>query len=509
MGKDTTGPDVTSELEAFFNEDIRLPSPPGVALKILEAVRSEEYSFEDIAKIIMADPALTARILKVANSSLFGLPSPVESLHQATALIGTNAIKNIALSFVIVQDFQDVPQGSFDLNLFWKRSITTAVAAESLAEQVGLKDGDIFVSGLLQDLGFLILYLADPENFVILLDEKRVNNKSTCEAEKEQYGFDHTEVSYYLLSTWGLPEKMCQSIQLHHTELKSEACNESAVVLGLANKISAIYHGTNSNTHSQVVQSSLEDGYDISSEQAGDLIDTVGEKSREILELFTIDPGEMKPFSQIMQEANEELGKLNFSYAQIVLELKQSKQNADKLALELKLANERLRDLAYRDSLTGLFNHRYFTEILTSEVERASRYKNPLSLVFIDIDFFKKVNDTFGHPAGDHVLREVAGTFIKLLRNCDIVARYGGEEFAIILPETKGSSAKVLAQRVRRGIEQLDIRFEKNRIPITISCGIASCDYITESLDHEGFVKLSDQALYKAKENGRNRVEIS
>ncbi len=168
-----------------------------------------------------------------------------------------------------------------------------------------------------------------------------------------------------------------------------------------------------------------------------------------------------------------------------------------------------MRDLAYRDSLTGLFNHRYFKEILSAEVERAARYRNPLSLILIDIDFFKKVNDTFGHPAGDHVLREVAGTFLKLLRNCDIVARYGGEEFAIILPETKGKSAKVLAQRVRRGIEQLEIRFENNTIPVTISCGISSCDFITESLDIEGFVKLSDQALYKAKGSGRNRVELS
>ncbi len=329
MSKNQKESDVTPELEAFFNEDIRLPSPPGVALKILEAVRQEENSFEDIAKIIMADPALTARILKVANSSLFGLPTPVDSLKQATALIGTNALKNIALSFVIVQDFQDVPQGCFDLTLFWQKSITSAVAAETLAEHVGLKDGDIFVSGLLQDLGVLVLYLADPEHFVFLLDEKRVTKKSTCEVEREKFGFDHTEVSYYLLSTWGLPDRMCQSIQRHHSEKKGESCDESAVVLGLASTISSIYHGTDSNARSQNVQSALAKGYELSPEKTAELIDSVGEKSREIIELFSIDPGEMKPFSQIMQEANEELAKLNLSYAQIVLELKKSKQNAD------------------------------------------------------------------------------------------------------------------------------------------------------------------------------------
>ncbi len=493
-------------MQDFLDENIKLPSPPAVALKILEAVRQDESSFDDLAQIIMADPALTARILKIANSSLFGFPNPVDSLSQATALIGTNALKNIALSFVIVQDFQDVPQGNFDLNYFWRRSITAAVAADTLSNYVKLQDRDIFVSALLQDIGVLILYLADPVAYASIQDEKRVNQKSICEAERLQFDFDHTEVSHYLLTTWGLPESICQTIRLHHSKASNEEYGESAMILQLADKISALYHGTNSNSLSIEIHQKLEEMYSLSAEQIDELIDTVGDKSHELLELFQIDPGDIKPFSTIMQEANEELSRLNFSYAQIVLELKQAKQSAEQLAIELKLANETLRELAFRDGLTGLYNHRYFQEILEAEVERSERYKHPISLVLIDIDFFKKVNDNFGHPAGDYVLKEVADMLTKLVRRIDIVARYGGEEFGIILPETALTGGKILSQRIRRGIEQLEIMYDGQSIPVTISCGLACNDFSDNRMTRSELIKRSDHALYNAKENGRNRV---
>ncbi len=496
-------------IEDFFEEKIKLPSPPAIALKILEAVRQDENSFDELARIISADPALTVRILKIANSSLYGFPNPVDSLSQATALIGTNALKNIALSFVIVQDFQDAPQGSFDLTHFWRRAITAAVAAETLAEEIGIHDQDLFVTALLQDIGVLLLYLSDTATYIALQDEKRVTGKTTSHIEQEKFGFDHSEVGNHLLATWSLPETIHQPILYHHADSIDGPYKDAAMILQFADKIAAIYHGIHSNSKCVQVHKGLKKQYRLTEEQTDRLIDSVGEKSHEILDLFSIDPGEIKPFSLIMQQANEELGRLNFSYAQIVLELKQAKQNAEQLALELKMANDSLRELAFRDGLTGLYNHRYFQEALESEIERARRYDHPLSLLMIDIDFFKKVNDQFGHPAGDQVLQEVGSTLVKLVRRCDMVARYGGEEFAIILPETGLISAKVLAQRVRRGIEQLEVNCGKHTLAITISCGISS----SEGLEDDSFtrnilVEHSDKALYRAKENGRNRVEI-
>lgn len=496
-------------IQDFFKGRTKLPSPPAIALKILAAVRQDESSFEELAQIITADPALAARVLQIANSSLYGLPNAVSSLSQATALIGTDSIKNIALSFVIVQDFQDAPQGSFNMNLFWRRAITAAVAAEALAEYIDFSNSDLFVAALLQDIGLLIMFLSDPLGYTSLQDEKRVNRKTTCEAEKEYFGFDHSEVSNHLLTAWRLPGTICRPIRLHHSELKDDTHGKSAMILQLSDKISAIYHGRNSNSKSIQVHRSLAELYELSEEKVGQLIDTVGVRSQELLVLFEIDPGDIKPFSLIMMEANEELGRLNFSYAQMVLELKQAKQSTEQLAIELKMANDNLRELAFRDGLTGLYNHRYFQEVLKGELERAERYSHQVTFMLIDLDYFKKVNDTFGHPAGDYVLQEVAKMLVKLVRRCDIVARYGGEEFAIILPETGDSGAKVLAQRVRRGIEQMKIEYSNQFIPVTISCGLATSDFAVRSTTRATLIKDSDQALYRAKKNGRNRVEIS
>lgn len=496
-------------VQDFFDEKVRLPSPPAIALKILEAVRQEENSFDDLAQIIRSDPSLSIRILKVANSSLYGLGQPVDSLAQATGLIGTDALKNIALSFVIVQEFQNVPQGSFDLDHFWRRAITAAVAADILGDAVGHKNQDLFVSGLLQDIGVLILFLSHPDGYRTVLDDKRVSGESTCATEKEQFACDHTEVGHYLLSSWNLPESISQPIRYHHAAAEAgEQYRDSAMVLGFADKIAALYHSVHSNRKSIEVHSGLAENWQFSGEKIDDLIDTIGERSREILGLFAVDPGEIKPFSQIMREANEELGELNFSYEQIVLELKQAKQNAEQLALELQQANSSLRKLAYRDGLTGVYNHRYFQKVVEAELKRALRYKHPVSLLMVDIDFFKKVNDSFGHLVGDDVLKEVSRVLVRLVRSCDIVARYGGEEFAVVLPETGTKGAKVLAQRLRRGVEQKKIESNGELISVTISIGLAATDMSEIALNRVALIECSDQALYMAKQNGRNRVEL-
>lgn len=494
-------------LQEFLDEKVKLPSPTAIALRILEAIRKDEDSFSDLADTIKSDPALTARILKVANSSLYGLSVPVTSSKQAIAVIGTQSLKNIALSFVIIDSFKNVPQGSFDLNLFWRRAITSAVAAETLAENFGFSGRDIFATSLLQDFGVLVLFLSYGSLYTEVLDNKRISGKDLHEEEALKFGFHHADVGYQILKSWNLPESIYEPIRIHHQPTESPHV-ETAALLNLADKIASIYHGIESNRRSIEVCTHLQNGYDLSHQRSAQLIDIIGEKAIEVIHIFTIPSDGMKPFSQIMQEANEELGRLNYSYEQLVLELTQAKRNAEKLALELKQANDNLRELTLRDSLTTLYNHRYFQDALGAEIRKSFRYNHPLSILLLDIDLFKNINDKYGHPVGDHVLTEISTLLVKLVRNCDVVARYGGEEFGIILPETTSSGAKVLAQRLRRGIEQHVMSLGNERFSVTVSIGLTSTEMNGNEDSKESLISQCDNALYAAKRNGRNRVEI-
>jgi diguanylate cyclase (GGDEF)-like protein len=154
--------------------------------------------------------------------------------------------------------------------------------------------------------------------------------------------------------------------------------------------------------------------------------------------------------------------------------------------------------------LTKLTNYQRFQEVLDEEMYRAKRYKFPLTLLMVDLDHFKKVNDTLGHLAGDHVLRETSELLRKSLRKSDIAARYGGEEFAVLLPETPQEGAFILAERLREKLAAMSFNYGDQVIFVTMSVGIAVYSPKTDSSNAD-LIKKADTALYRAKEEGRNR----
>ena len=204
-----------------------------------------------------------------------------------------------------------------------------------------------------------------------------------------------------------------------------------------------------------------------------------------------------------------ELGELTNTINRMASALQHERENLERSVTErtkeLQEANARLERLAVTDGLTGVFNHRRFQEQLQAEILRSERHKRPMGVLMVDVDFFKKVNDAMGHPAGDELLRRLAEVLSVDLRQTDMIARYGGEEFAVLLPETTKSEAMQVAERMRIAVET---KINDGSTPwptkVTVSIGVGT--FPEDGKSGEQVLVAADQAMYVAKRQGRNRV---
>jgi diguanylate cyclase (GGDEF)-like protein len=223
-----------------------------------------------------------------------------------------------------------------------------------------------------------------------------------------------------------------------------------------------------------------------------------------------------------LREAQSELclPLVSFGQAVGVLSLSSARKNAFRLtdigslecvadisaaAFQNAMYLDRVRQLAYRDGLTGIFNRRFFEMRILEELERARRYHLALTIMMIDLDGFKSLNDEFGHLLGDEALRQMAAIFSEQMRKADVVCRFGGDEFAILLPETSGQNAQRAAEKLRRTVAGWS--FPGVPRPMTVSVGIAS--FPEHGASRDELIKTADDALYRAKQEGRNRVVLS
>jgi two-component system, cell cycle response regulator len=212
----------------------------------------------------------------------------------------------------------------------------------------------------------------------------------------------------------------------------------------------------------------------------------------------------LKPFddlsliSEVAKRASEKITSMREKHI-LFNQLKEKNQ-------ELEISNQVLSESANKDGLSGLYNHRYFQEMLGKELSRASRHNHNLALLFIDIDHFKNYNDKNGHPAGDHIIRTIGKTLTKNLRQSDLVARYGGEEFTVILPETGRSQAEKIADKLRKIVAESPFPGRESQPEGIISISIGVAVFPDDGIKQEDIVVHADIALYNAKNSGRNRV---
>ena len=203
--------------DSIFEKAENLPTLPGIALKLLEAVQNEDSDIDEIGRILSADPPLSAKVLKIVNSSFYSLPTKITSVNHAIKMLGFNSVKNLALSFSLINKFNSNGSKSIDYEQFWKDSLIGAIAVKLLGEKIlhPFSD-DIFFLGLLQNIGILTLSHCVPKQFDLVLAEHEKNGAHLHEVESQILGFNHMEVGEFLAKSWRLPDTFYTPFGYHH-----------------------------------------------------------------------------------------------------------------------------------------------------------------------------------------------------------------------------------------------------------------------------------------------------
>ncbi len=484
-------------LESIFSHSKKLPTLPAIAMKIMEAVKKDEPSLVEISETISTDPSLSVEVLKLINSSFYSLPKKITSVAHAVNMLGISTVKNLALSFSLVKSFKNKDENRFDYSGFWKNSLACAVAAKLIAQKVNptLAD-DAFFLGLLHDIGILAMVQGLPRQYDVVLREMELQGSvpGTIDIENKVLGFNHMQVGRYLIKSWGLSKTLYLPIGCHHTPemLVPETSEiESFVkILHMANLYIDFFNSSDKKTSYGMIDY-FKQAYGFSEMFKADQIGhQIEEQTLKICPLFDIAKLDDVSYYDMIESARDQLADVSMDLLSQVLQQKRQ--------IEL------LKDKITRDSMTQLYNYQWFHEVLHQEKSRSERYGNPLSVILADIDDFKRINDHYGHLAGDAVIKKVAKTLKNDARTTDHVARYGGEEFGIILSETDIHGALNVAERLRQNIASARINFEDSNISVTMSFGVTSVPKGSK-VSKEEIIERVDQVLYEAKKAGKNQ----
>ena len=488
-----------------------LPSLPIVAVKLLDLTAQEEVSLAEIADLISMDIALSVKVLRVANSSFYNFPRQITSINQAVSILGANAVRNLVLSFSFLS-MKGGKKTHFDFTRFWERSLAGGAAAKLIAEKVpGIDIEELFVGGILQNIGHLVFACTIPNKHEELLgnasDQEEMDEESV---ENNLIGITHSRAGYEVAKLWGLPELHLDTIRFHHNPAdfigEDEQRTRIIKIVNLSDTLTSIFYASKPELAHKQFRKDAKKLLGFSALMVNEILTQIADEINKSAEYFELSITPAKSVTDILQEANIRLSLIALSYEEMNRELIRSTMQLETMMAELKYKNALLENLSNIDHLTEVANHRYLQDFLGRELNRSTSMAGVVSILMLDIDLFKKINDTFGHPTGDFVLKEFCRITKEIIRDYDLLARYGGEEFIVVLPETTLDDAVIVAEKIRQNTEKHVFCDGRSEIQITISIGVASARPMDDELKKQTFIGYADKALYEAKRSGRNRI---
>ncbi len=462
-------------------------------MRLVQLAQDPDVEIDDFARTISTDPALTSRVLRAANSSYYGLANNVATVPRAVMVLGLSTVRMLALGFTLVQSMRTAEGPSFDYADFWRRNLIAGVGARIIARRTSTADPDeAFVGGLLHSVGVLAIQGAIPREYAPVVAASRGDRTLLRQLEQAQWQTDHTDIGGALATAWNLPPTLI-AIVTHYLDaaLAPSEYRELTRCVSFAVR-AAEACGDNAAEAYRDFRALAVQWYGIDEASADALFLEIQSEAAEARELFDLpDWGPVDPAS-VLARAHVALAELSLHSVE---EQVRWRREAESLADEVAT-----------DALTGIANRRALNGRLTREFEIARSSGTSLSVLMIDLDGFKPINDTHGHALGDEVLRTVANALRKGIRPRDLVARYGGDEFAVVLPGSGARAAVFVAERLRQAIGKLSVRAPGgDNVSVTSSFGVAEYHPLVH-VGPEALLAEADRALYEAKRAGRNLV---
>lgn len=494
-----------------------LPSLPTVAVELLNLSRDAEAPISAFSDVIITDPAMCGKILKATNSSYFGFTSKIVSIEKAVSLLGRSVVTSLALSFSLSDDCVPGSELSEYFKEYWLHSAVQAAACESFGRLANTgNDSDYFVAGLMTDVGRLaFLNTISREYFPVLVAGKE-QVRSLIDVETEKLGVDHAKVSAKLIENWNLPESICEGIADQHATAQSliEKYGEGEFdmhrAIATASAVGDYICTQQKGKALQQLKELTDVFYGFTMSDLQKHLVALNKRVQVIGELLSINTEELPDPRELMTQANQQLVEFTMQVSHESMQLAASTVAMEKEKEELRTQNDTLQEKIGKDSLTGIYNRDYFNNSILEEVEDARSKGNLLGLIFLDIDHFKNLNDTYGHMFGDQVLQGVAKSLESCVRKTDTVCRYGGEEFVIIVSNPSDTGIQKLAERVRARIASEEFELGGGEsVCVTMSLGVSLVlPGRKEENVHLRMIKEADEAMYESKENGRDQIHF-
>jgi len=494
---------LNDEFETRIKSQVDLPSPSQVAREVITLASNPDIEIAKVANAISCDPAMAAKLLRIANSAFYAQRRPSQNIRQALVIIGLNAALTLALSFSLVSTLRGCKPNGIDYKRYWRRTLLAATGSRAFAEQVCKgQDEDAFLIGLLQDVAVLAIDRCS-EGFYADLPPQATHSVLIEHERKKLDGKDHAYYGALLLRTWKLPETICSSVERSHNVQPSDAMlpdGKLACCCALGSILADAVLGPNNNTLLADAARMADKLLGIRGQQFTDIVTRLVKLIPEAEELYETSILDTNDAEALMSQARELMTVRNLYALRDVQALQET-------ASVLLNRTEELEDAARRDALTGTLNRMWLERLLEREFTQALMFSRSLSVAIVDIDHFKRLNEALGHEGGNKVLKSCADLIQANIRGSDCVGRYGGDTFLLVLPGTDEALAVQVCERILRAIRESSAGMIAPGAKFSVTIGSATCTASRTFSNAAELLHGADHALYRAKLRGRNCVE--